>query len=328
MKQIRAIVIAAVFLLSAVSSAEANDRSRTKRPTLYVSSQAVVSGQQIKLGDLSVIKQTDKSQSQLVEKLKQVVLAESPAPRASATLLGTNILRSIEDAGFSKSDIGYSIPRAVTVTRDGRVVTKTQVLSRLKEQLRAQGSGEVRVQDLRWPHDYIVPTGDLNISVEQLGKPSGGRLPVRVALTVDSEVSARFLTHAMVDHWGDVPVIGRNLERGMLIAPEDIKIVRVNLNSQPTGVVEEFEDLIGRRVTSRIQAGEPVRANQIDIPPTVERGAVVTMIFRGNGIEATATGKALADGLKGETIVVQNLKSKRIIRATILSPQEVEVQKR
>lgn len=319
-------MFSAIIAASPASAADSSDASR--RPTLYVQPQAVVSGTQVKLGDISIIKQTQKGQEQLIEGLKRVVLAESPAPRATATLLGTNILQTIEDAGFSKTQIGYSIPRTVNVTREGRIVTKTQVLSTLKEQLRSQGKGEMRVQDMRWPHDYIVPSGDLKIAVEQLGKPAAGRLPIRVALTVDKEVSARFLTHATVDHWGDVPVIGRNLDRGMLIAPDDIKVVRVNLSSQPAGVVEEFEDLIGRRVTSRIQAGEPVRANQIDIPPTVERGRVVTVIYRTHGIEATATGKALSDGLKGETIVVQNLKSKRIIRATVVSPEEVEVQTR
>lgn len=318
-------VLFAAVLLSAVPAAAENSE-QSRRPAVYVQPDVSVSGARVKLGDISIIKQTDDSQQALVDQLKQVVLSESPAPKASLTLLGTQILRSIENAGFSKDDIGYSIPRAVTVTRQGRVVTKAEVLSRLKQQLRERKQDEIRVEDLRWPHDYIVPTGDLTINIDQLGKPSAGRLPIRVALTVGSDVAARFLTHAMVDHWGDLPVVGRDLDRGMLIAPEDIQIVRVNLNKQPLGVVSEYEELIGRRVTSRIQAGEPVRANQVDIPPTIERGALVTMIYRGSGIEATATGRALADGLKGETILVQNDKSKRVIRARIISPQEVEVE--
>jgi flagella basal body P-ring formation protein FlgA len=52
----------------------------------------------------------------------------------------------------------------------------------------------------------------------------------------------------------------------------------------------------------------------------VRRGEPVKMIANNDGIEASASGEALADGQPGDVIRVRNTRSGKVIEAKVLEP--------
>ena len=317
-------IVAALLALCATASvcvAESTD----VRPRLIVAPFATVKGGEIHVGDIAKIVSPSPAFEKLVSDLKAVSLGDSPPPRGKRGIPGAKVLSTIEAAGIPSDALGYSIPQMVTVEREGRVLATDEVLDEVRGLLSKEANFDLQVREISWEHAQILPSGAARFAVERLGEPSAGKLPIRVTVFVDDVPASRFVATAVVDDWREVPVLNRTLERGMLIAPEDVEVVRLNLFKQPADVSSDVEEVVGKRVKSRINAGETVRKSGVDIPPLIPQGKRVTMLYRGGGISATASGVAVDAGLKGGTIRVRNESSKRVVRAKILTEEEVEV---
>ena len=61
------------------------------------------------------------------------------------------------------------------------------------------------------------------------------------------------------------------------------------------------------------------------MPPVLKRGEKVSIVVRKEALFLRIPGEILEDGAVGEKIRVRNLQSKKIIEATVLSRDEVEV---
>ncbi len=297
----------------------------TPRPTLLVSGQATIKGERIVLGEIAKIFSVDPVFSGLVAQLKQLDLGESPPPGTTTTLVGANILAALTAEGIPADALGYSIPQAVVVRREGREVTNAEVLSAARRAITREQGLDLQVREVNWSNPQIIPTGRTELAVVRSGEASGGRLPVRVDVTVDGTPAARFVAQALVDDWREVPVLSRSVQRGSVIAAEDLQMVRLNMLKQPLDVASHLQQVIGRRVKSDMAAGEAVRKNQLLIPPVIARGRKVRMVYRSGGFEATATGVAVDDGFEGGPLKVRNDSSKRIVEAVVSSPDEVIV---
>jgi flagella basal body P-ring formation protein FlgA len=243
----------------------------------------------------------------------------------STVISGVKILAAIEEAGIPADTLGYAIPRLVNVTRAGRVIEKKEVLDAVAASLRGDSSLDVKVRDVRWSHGQIVPEGVASFEIARVGQLNGGKVPLKVNVLIEGKSVARFLATAIVDDWREVPVLNKTLERGMLISPSDVELVRLNLFKQPVDIVSQVQSVVGKRLKSRVRAGGPIRESFIDIPPTIVQGKRITMRYASGGLVATATGKAMEDGLRGERIRVKNDSSNKIVRGFIVDENNVEV---
>ena len=308
-----------VLLVTSFAFAEEN------RPTVIVVPQVKISGSNITLGDVANIIYEGEDKEQRIHELGEIPLGESPSPKGRLTISGAKILQHIEDSGIPRESIGYSIPHTVVVERLGRSIEAAELLPVVRDVLARKASYDLQVREVILKRSQVIPVGESEYDIQMLGKPQGGKIPIRIAAFVDKEPAARFLATAMVDDWREVPVLKNTLERGMLISADDLEVVRLNLFNQPRDVASETQEVIGRRVKSRLRAGDVVRKSTIDIPPTIPRGKEVTMVFQKGVFKATAVGKALDDGLEGEFIRLRNIDSKKVLRAKIVSADEVVI---
>ncbi len=321
LRPIRRLLFAALLLLlPALAIADSGDR-----PRLRIASEVSIDSDRIYLGEIATIRAKHKEHDAVVAALKEINLGEAPAPRMSTVVSGVKILAAIEAAGIPSDTLGYAIPRLVNVTRAGRVLTKKEVLDAVAASLRKDASLDVKVRDVRWTHGQVVPEGTTTFEVARVGQLNGGKVPLKINALIDGESAARFLATAVVDDWREVPVLNKTLERGMLISPSDVELVRLNLFKQPADIVAEVDSLVGKRLKSRISAGGPIRESFIDIPPTIVQGKRVTMRYSSGGLLATASGVAMQDGLRGQRIRVKNDSSSKIIRGIVIDENNVEV---
>lgn len=295
------------------------------RPTVRIRAAVTVRTDEITLGDIAQIRASDPGFKKLVDDLRSISLGVAPPPKTRTTYTGARILELIRAANIPLDAIGYSIPQTIEVEREGRTLTTGEVLTAVREQIARDTAFDLQVRDVQWEHAQIVPGGALRLTAERLGEPSGGKLPLRIIGFIDDRPVARFVATALVDDWREVPVLKRELERGMLIAPDDIELVRLNLFKQPNDIASSATDVIGRRALTRLGAGETIRRALVDLPPTIPQGKQVTIVFRSGALTASATGVAIDAGHEGSVIRVRNTSSKKLLNARVLSPDQVEV---
>ena len=301
------------------------ENQKLSRPTLVVNSTASIKGSKILLGEISKISYREAEFADVVNQLASIELGEAPVPMSSTNILGANILSAIEAAGIPRDSIGYSIPNTVSVERLGRQISKEEVISALRSEFSSNDVLDVQVRDISWNNNQVIPLGDAKVAVYRLGEPAGGKIPLRVEVSIDDASAARFLATAIVDDWREVPVLSRTLERGMLVKADDVQMVRLNLFKQPEDIIAKADSLIGRRAKSRISAGEIVRAAEVDIPPVIPKGAQVTIMYAKAGLIASATGQVLEDGFENGTVHVRNSKSQKVLKARVKNLEQVEV---
>lgn len=321
---LRTIIVA--LLISGLSAVTALGQDAVSKPTLLVGRVSKVRGEQITLGEIGQITSEDGSMNQLVSKLRGIVIADAPSPGGSLQLMGQRIVDAMTAAQIDLGAILFSIPPVVIVQREGRIVTPEEVLATAQQVFsRRNNDGEIKVKQVIWDQDQLVPIGQSSLSVEPLGESSGGKLPLRISVSVDGVPAAKFLATAIVDDWRSIPVLNKTIERGMFISELDVELVRTNVATLSGDVASVPQELVGRAAKTKLSAGESVRKSMIDIPPTITKGARVIARYGSGGLTITAAAVAVDDGFKDREIRVRNESSQKIVRAVVIDDKTVEV---
>jgi len=121
----------------------------------------------------------------------------------------------------------------------------------------------------------------------------------------------------------DIPVLARPLGRGEAITAGDLASERKSRRDLPVGIVEDPVRLVGMVARRGLAAGQLLRQSDLAAPELVERNQPVTVSYTAPGINLTLRGRALAGGVLGAVVPVQNLTSKRTIDAVITGAGKV-----
>lgn len=109
---------------------------------------------------------------------------------------------------------------------------------------------------------------------------------------------------------------------GQMISESDLVFSEVDLNRVRSNVFTDMTALVGARIKKRIAAGQAISASDTCL---VCEGQSVTIVAQDKTLRITAAGRALADGLKGESVVVENARSNKSIQAVVTGLNEVTV---
>jgi flagella basal body P-ring formation protein FlgA len=214
------------------------------------------------------------------------------------------------------------------VSRRGYDVGRTQVLDALRDRLLEAGMPpeaevEITVMNVRAtvgsPEDARVDVRDLYYD-DRTGRfnallqvPAEGPRARPVRLTGSVHVSI------------EVPVLVRPIRRGMVIQAEDVRWDTLRRSDLRPDILTDPADLVGQAARHGIQAGRPVRANQVALPELVRRNGLVTMVLETPFMTVTARGRALEGGAKGETVRIANVASDKEVLAVVTGRDTVRV---
>jgi flagella basal body P-ring formation protein FlgA len=296
------------------------------RPTMHIPTKVLIKTESPKLGDIAVIKTPYAEYEDVTKKLADINLGITLRPKSHNELRGEQILSLITKEGIPLEAFGYSIPVSVDIEREGFSLTKEEVLSALKEEFSHNPSLDVQVKGLDWESEQVLPAKASKIEAEVLGSAVGGKMPVRISAYNNSDLSARFLATAIVDDWKAVPIVRGRLDKGAVIRNEDVQVIRANLATLPQDISLNVGEVVGRRAIRSLGNGEAIRKSDIDLPPVIEKGKVVSMIYSSGGFTAKATGIALQDGREGDKIELKNDRSQKVVKGKILNPSEVSIE--
>lgn len=122
----------------------------------------------------------------------------------------------------------------------------------------------------------------------------------------------------------EVVVVVRDMARGEVLQRADLAVEERELRgAQVDGrTLKEFE---GLRTTRSLSAGTVLTALNVEIVPTIERGAQVTIVVKTSSLIVTAPGVARGTGNVGEVIPVENSLSKQVVYGEIIDGEIVQV---
>ena len=123
----------------------------------------------------------------------------------------------------------------------------------------------------------------------------------------------------------EIPMLVRRVDVGDIISAGDLNWVSVREIRAHRNVAMAEQDIVGMSPRRPLKVGAPIRLSDIAEPITVAKGTVVTMAVQSGVMQLTAAGRALDSGAVGDVIRVANIKSRRIVLATILTPNRVTV---
>ncbi|MAT95177.1 MAG: flagella basal body P-ring formation protein FlgA [Halioglobus sp.] len=122
-----------------------------------------------------------------------------------------------------------------------------------------------------------------------------------------------------------VPVLTRPLPRGARIQDEDLQLVDMPVDSVLDGIIFEPQQIVGMELARGLNAGSTLKVSQLRRPKVIKRGQLVTLKAGEGGLEVQIQGKALADAVEGERVMVSNLSSGKTVEGTANSDGTVTV---
>jgi flagella basal body P-ring formation protein FlgA len=294
--------------------------------SVAINAESTVVGPLMTLGDLAVIDGDDKER---VKVLAAAKLGNAPSPGHRVVLSGDILMTRLGGTGLDFSDVSWQVPPTVVVTTAAQTVSGEQLAAAadeaIRRQLAASDPGAVSVSLVGSPVDALVPLGRVDLKGDTT---SGIRFNAPTTVVVAINVDGRPITSVSLKYnikaYQQVVVAARNIAARETITTENIRLERREVG-KISGYLTDMDKVLGQTARLPITAGTPLSEGAVNKPIIVKRGAGVTIVAKSGEMVITAGGQALQDGREGEIIRVQNLISKRIVNARVVSANTVEV---
>lgn len=216
----------------------------------------------------------------------------------------------------------------VTVERASRTIDADEISRRLMAALAERAPGADAELRLDNPNIRLLVSADQTAppTIEELRfENSSGRFSAVVVAPVGNGSADRLHVSGLLVRRTEVPMPAHPLSPGDVITRQDLTMVPLRSDRMTQDLVAEIGDIVGKTPRHALRPGEPVRANDIEVPIVVHRGNLVTIVLETANMRLTAEGKAMEDGGRGAVIRVTNTKSNRAIDAVVAGPGTVSV---
>jgi len=124
---------------------------------------------------------------------------------------------------------------------------------------------------------------------------------------------------------GNVEVLAyaRSLATGEMVQPEDL--VWVKMAASPSDAPRDADAVIGMTAKRPLRQGSAASLRDVSTPQVIKAGDIVAVTYEDAGVALTLQGKAMAAGAIGESLMVQNTASKKIIETVVTGPGSTAV---
>jgi len=122
-----------------------------------------------------------------------------------------------------------------------------------------------------------------------------------------------------------VLVTRRPLTRGTTLTETDVVLEERDVSGLRKGYLSDPAAVVGLRLERSLRAGYALSTDLVAPPRLVRRGERVTVVARVGGLEVRSHGRALEDGVAGQTIAVENAASSRVVEGVVARAGVVQV---
>ncbi|MGA8009400.1 MAG: flagellar basal body P-ring formation chaperone FlgA [Thiomonas sp.] len=128
-----------------------------------------------------------------------------------------------------------------------------------------------------------------------------------------------------VDQQQGVVVVARALQAGHALTTADLTTVERDAAHLPPGAMGDAKALVGQVLRYSVAAGQPLVQSMLTGPQLVHYGQPVSLVAQGMGVRLVALGQAMADGRVGQSVLVRNVQSGRVVSGVVDAQGQVVV---
>ncbi len=209
-------------------------------------------------------------------------------------------------------------------------VATDRICAAVREFIRTKAPWEpkqMHIRPIRFRQKVTVPEGTLQLAVAAPKHTDWlGSMLFAVRILVDGRIVKKVSVPVAIEVHGPVVVAAKPIGRNQPIAPDDIRVVEMNLARAPADAVGDPLQVIGHKAKRAIAVNAVMRGGQVESPPVVRRGDVVKILAESSALMVVAQGMAKQDGAAGERIQVMNMSSRKLISAQVMDAHTVRVQ--
>jgi flagellar basal body P-ring formation protein FlgA len=278
----------------------------------------------VQLGDVVDFQAASPQEDNTVIALKRLRLEDSPPPGKELRLTAQDVLNALRQKEVDLAKLGYSLPREIVVLRAGRELKEYELRRIIENHLSVVGDF-TELKTLRAIDPAIIFPGKVEFEVQERSSSHLGQMSFSITAVSETGEKVSFDVSTSVDEFREVPVATRALDRGQIIGPSDMAMARLNVDALPKSVLAKPEDIIGLEANRAIGTGDLFHRTHLKVPPLIEKGATIKILYRTKLLEATASAEALEDGIVGQEIRVRSISSRKILKGKVLESGTVQV---
>lgn len=123
----------------------------------------------------------------------------------------------------------------------------------------------------------------------------------------------------------EVWVPSQNIDKGERITPDKLKKIKVRRNRLKEQFLTEIEKISGMEAKRAIKSGKLIADRDVGSVIIINKGKVVTSVYKSKGMQITAQAEALENGAFGQRIELMNVKSGKKFFARVVDADTVEI---
>lgn len=311
----RAIFLLLLVIAAAGPATAETGAVKTAGKVIALRTDVIVKGRLVRLGD--IFRNTGSKAA--------ISIAYAPAPGRQAVLDASWLSETADRHGLDwrpQSHLDQVVVRRASIPLAREVVAR-----RISQMVRQRGlKGDIRVKlsyRIQNIHLPVESGGGFAIRDLRVDERSGRFSGLLTAPAANPTV--RLNIYGRVQKLVAVPVLTRRLRKGAVIRNADIEFRKIERSGLSQYTLLDRTDIVGMAARYPLRPGIAIRKGDVRPPILVRRGELVTMEIRTPYILATARGRALDSGARGETIRLRNTQSKKTLEAKIVGPGRVSV---
>ncbi len=247
------------------------------------------------------------------------VLGPAPQPGQDIVLNARTLMR-IASALELPWQPGSSMDQIV-IRRAATLVTSDKIEEAVRNGLKDKGiESDYELVFVSMPNPQIVlPHSEAaEAELTAINYDAGhGRFEATLTAPSRQNPLAELTVTGKVEQLTQVPVLKKALSSGTVINAYDIAWIDMKSSELQHDIVLNADDLTGLTPRRMLEAGKPVRGNELERPQLVTRGDTITITYHSGPMVLTAQGKAMQSGAKGDMIRVVNASSNQTIDAFV-----------
>jgi len=217
----------------------------------------------------------------------------------------------------------------VTVRRAATIVSEDDIRGALNKELRAQGvDGKFNVafSDSASPQIILPQDQPQTVAIKTLrfDAQKDWFEAILVAPSLAHPVIETPVT-GKIQRLVPVPVLRNTMRSGDIIGASDIEMIDIPSDDVQPGMLLKAENLAGMTPNRFVNAGKPVRDDEVRHPQVIGRGDFITLIYSNGMMTLTTKGKATQDAAMGDIVHVINISSSRTVQGIASGDHEVTV---
>ena len=119
-----------------------------------------------------------------------------------------------------------------------------------------------------------------------------------------------------------IVALTKNISKGQVVSHDDIVLID-RPSTKFHGASKDIKEVVGRKAKVSLASGTVVKARHLETVYLINKEDTVLVIAQNNKLMITTSAKALEEGQLGDMISIENINSKKVLKAIITGRKKV-----